>query len=114
MKRSKTVMPRMSMRWYAVIVGDYSGSDYGSFHKREAIEMAREAAKENPDEEVYISLCTSYPDDDFCDGTIVIHEPTVSIPVTEEEPPIDWMSGPCVTDFPAYKPNLSPWEVKTK
>lgn len=114
MKRSKTVMPRMSMRWYAVLVGEHCGSDYGSFHKREALEMAREAAEENPDEEVRISLCTSYPDDDTSDGVIVIHEPTVSIPVTEEEPPIDWMSGPCFTDFPAYKPNLSPWEVKTK
>lgn len=76
MKRNHTIMPRMSMRWYAVQIGNDYASDWGSVHKHEAFEMARDAAEENPGEEVRISFCKAYPDDNFCDGVIIVQEAT--------------------------------------
>ena len=63
----------MSKRFYAVQIGrEDTDCSYGSTRKREAISLARKAAKQSPGEEVRICLCTK--DDDFCDGIIVIQK----------------------------------------
>lgn len=62
----------MSKRFYAVQVGDDFSTDTGSTVKRQALRMARSAARKFPGLEVRLCLCTV--DDDFCEGELIIQE----------------------------------------
>lgn len=60
----------MSRRYYAVQVGDNFFDDVGSTRKREAFQIARREARENPGMEVRVVTMTV--DDNFAlDETIV-------------------------------------------
>ena len=59
-------------KFYAVQVGNDYSSDNGSTVKREAMKMARAAAKENPGMQIRISVCKV--DDDYCMQEIVIRD----------------------------------------
>ncbi len=67
-------MKKQGKRWYAVQTGDEYACDNGSTIKRKAVVMAHAEARNHPCKEVRIVLCRTDPDDDFCEGVIIIQE----------------------------------------
>ena len=62
----------MDKKYYAVQVCEENDYDTGSTVKREALRMAKAAAKENPLKQVRIYVRTE--EDDFCQDIIIVQE----------------------------------------
>lgn len=66
----------MARKFYTVQVGDDFSSDYGSTNYRNALVIAHEEARNNPDKEVRICVCTT--NDDFALDVNIIQEGDIS------------------------------------